>query len=147
MKSFLLKDNHPIIKWGVLLPDEVYFEGTVPEGFQLAVSPWNSDYIIVDIDNKPGKINGFENIPQNIYKVLMESFHYNTKSGMHVWLKYIGSKELKNCATKYGLDLRTKKGYVKWYLPGDIRDYINQIEPTTEELNLWLESLFCGVNV
>lgn len=141
MKSFLLKDGHPTIKWG-MLEDEIYFEGNVPEGFALAVSPGNSNYIIVDIDNKPEKINGFDNIPENIYKLLMESFNYKTKSGAHVWLKYTGEKQLKNCATKFGLDLRTNKGYVKWYLDKDIRSYIHLVKETSPELNEWLELLF-----
>ena len=51
-----------------------------------------------------------------------------------------------NKASGLGIDLRTSKGYVKWYLPGDIRNHINQIKPTSNLLNDWLETLFIGVH-
>lgn len=141
MKSFLLnkKNNTPIIKWGQI-PDDYFFEGTVPEGYKLAVSP-NDPYVILDIDCKEGK-NGFDHIPPTILFDLRQHFMYNSNSGKHIWLKYTGNKALKNTSTKFGLDLRTSKGYVKWYLPGDIRDYIHQVKESNFELNEWLEKLF-----
>jgi len=48
MKTFLLKEKVPIVKWGNI-PDETYFEGDVPEGYSLAISPSNG-FIIVDVD-------------------------------------------------------------------------------------------------
>ena len=59
MKSFLLKNNVPTIKWS-MLKDNTFFEGTVPEGYDLAVAP-SDNIIILDVDNKNGK-NGFLNI-------------------------------------------------------------------------------------
>ena len=49
LKSFLLKDNKPITKWG-LLPDNTFFEGEVPEGYKLAISP-SDNIVILDIDS------------------------------------------------------------------------------------------------
>ena len=60
MKSFLLKEKFPICKWG-MIPNETYFEGVVPDGYGLAISP-HHPYIILDIDQH-GTINGFDNIP------------------------------------------------------------------------------------
>ena len=92
MKSFLLKDKKPICKWG-MVPDETYFEGSIPEGYGLAICP-HSPYIILDID-RHGEIDGFNNIPENIYKELTQHFGYPTKNdGRHVWLKYSGNKSL-----------------------------------------------------
>jgi hypothetical protein len=141
MKSFILKGKQPIIKWG-RIPHGTFFEGSVPEGYSLAICP-NDPYIILDIDLKP-ELNGYHNIPIEIYNILFKiHFHYKTKSGgSHIWLKYTGNKQLKNRATKLGLDLRTSSGYVKWYLDGDIRNHIDDIKETNEELNNWLENLF-----
>lgn len=148
MKSFLLKGKKPIIKWG-LLPDETYFEGKLPDGYNLAVSPWGYDnYIIIDVD-KHGDKNGFNFIPDKILFKLKESYHYSTKNnGMHFWFKYTGNKPLSNKASGLGIDLRTNKGYVVWYPKEDIRDVIksNLIKETNEELNLWLEKLFSYVS-
>lgn len=140
MKSFLLKNNHPVLKWG-LLPEGKFFEGTIPEGYSLAISP-SDPYIILDVDNKEGK-NGFDFIPADIKEELDKSFNYPTKNnGRHYWLNYTGSQVLRNKATKFGLDLRTNKGYVKWHFKGDIRDYISQVNQTTTKLNEWLYELF-----
>jgi hypothetical protein len=146
MKSFLLKDKKPIVKWS-MVPDETYFEGTVPEGYGLAICP-HDPYIILDID-KHGNINGFDNVPEDLLnQELFNSLYYKTKNdGCHVWLKYSGTKTLLNKTSGLGIDLRTSKGYVKWYLPGDIRDCIHLINETSPELNTWLESLFQGVKV
>lgn len=141
MKSFLLKDKKPIIKWG-MLPDEVYFEGKIPDGYGLAICPHNP-YIILDID-KHNDINGLDNIPIKIYNELFKlHFFYKTKNnGYHVWLKYTGNKLLLNKTSGLGIDLRTNKGYVKWYLDNDIRNYIHLVKETSNELNDWLEKLF-----
>jgi hypothetical protein len=144
MKSFLLKDKKPICKWG-MVPDETYFEGIIPNGYGLAICP-NKPYIILDID-KHGDINGFDNIPSELLLDLSEHFCYDTKgNGRHIWLKYTGDKHLMNKPSGLGIDLRTENGYVKWYLDADIRKYIHLVKETSHELNLWLESLFLGVN-
>ena len=116
MKSFLLKDKKPIVKWS-MVPDETYFEGEVPQGFGLAICP-NDPYVILDID-RHGGINGFSNIPNHLKPELNRAFSYTTKNnGMHVWLKYTGTKKLLNKTSGLGIDLRTSNGYVKWYLYG-----------------------------
>lgn len=144
MKSFLLKDKKPICKWG-MVPDETYFEGNVPEGYGLAICP-NAPYVILDID-RHGEIDGFDNIPESILNELSTHFKYLTKgNGVHVWLKYTGFEELMNKTSGLGIDLRTHKGYVKWYLEGDIRDYLHLVNETSSKLNEWLESLFLGIN-
>jgi hypothetical protein len=140
MKSFLLKEKKPIIKWG-MLPNNVYFEGEIPAGFQLAVSP-SDKYIVIDVDNH-GDIDGFSNIPMLVQAELNTSLNYATKNnGRHYWFVYTGNKPLGNKTSGLGIDLRTKKGYCVFYLPGDIRDYIHLIKETSLELNIWLESLF-----
>ena len=143
MKSFLLKDKTPICKWG-MIPPETYFFGEIPKGYSLAINP-HSPFIILDIDDH-GNIVGINNIPKNLKKEIFLSFGYNTKSGYHAWFKYSGNKELMNKTSGLGLDLRTSKGYVKWYLPGDIRDYIHLIKSTSPRLNKFLEKLFQGIN-
>jgi hypothetical protein len=150
MKSFLLKNNKPIVKWG-MIPDETYFEGTVPEGYALAVCP-SGNIIILDVDNKNDKC-GFKHIPEEELKELSYTFHYNTKSGgAHYWIEYTGSKTLLNTSTKYGLDLRigaklgNAGGYVKYHHNVDIRECKHLIKQSSLELNTWLESLFLGVN-
>jgi hypothetical protein len=149
MKSFLLKDNTPILKWG-LLPDGVFFEGNIPEGYSLAICPTNEKQIILDVDNKNGKC-GFDHIPKLILEELNNTFWYYTKSGgAHYFLNYTGDKLLKNCSTKYGLDLRigaNKKtgnngGYVKYNHNVDIRECIPLIKETSVDMNKWLEELF-----
>lgn len=144
MKTFLLKDKKPIVKWG-MISDETYFEGNVPEGYGLAICP-HDPYIILDID-RHGEIDGFDNIPEDITKELLGHFRYATKNnGSHIWLKYSGTENLMNKTSGLGIDLRTHKGYVKWYLDKDIRSYIDLIQNTSKPLNDWLESLFLGVN-
>ena len=146
MKSFLLRNGTPIIKWGSL-KDNIFYEGVIPEGYALAVCP-SDNYIILDVDVKNNK-NGFENIPHLIQIELDKSFNYKTKSGgAHYWLEYTGNKLLKNTSTEFGLDLRigAKKGkaggYVKYHHNVDIRLCIHLINKTSEELNKWLEKLF-----
>lgn len=140
MKSFLLKGKKPIIKWGNI-PDEIYFEGEIPQGYSLAICP-HAPYIIIDVD-KHGDISGFDHIPPGIKNILEETLNYETKNnGKHYWFKYTGDKKLMNKASGLGIDLRTEKGYVKWYLPTDIRDYKHLIKDSSEYLNEWLENLF-----
>jgi hypothetical protein len=146
MKSFLLKNNTPIIKWG-MLPDNTFYEGIIPEGYALAVCP-SDNIVILDVDNKNGKC-GWENIPHVINIELNETFHYFTKSGgAHYWIKYTGNKVLKNTSTKLGLDLRigtkglNSGGYVKWHHNKDIRECVHLIKKSSENLNKWLEKLF-----
>lgn len=144
MKSFLCRGKHPIIRWS-LLPDETYFEGKVPEGYSLAVMP-SGGYIVVDVD-RHGDIDGFKNIPLELKTELFNTLHYKTKNdGMHFWFKYTGGKYLGNKASGQGIDLRVGfKGYVIWYPEKDIRDCMNEILPTSKELNKWLEKLFSYV--
>ena len=149
MKSFLLRNGSPTVKWGSI-PSYCFFEGNIPEGYDLAVAP-TDEYIVVDVDCKNGK-DGFENIPMTILAELNQSYHYNTKSGgAHCWLKYTGTGLLKNTSTKYGIDLRIGAkdgncgGYVKYHpaIDGeDIRDHVQEIKATSLIMNLWLEKLF-----
>lgn len=140
MKSFLLKDKRPTLKWGNI-PDGYFFEGAVPEGYGLAICP-SEGYVIIDVD-RHGDIDGFENIPEGIKPLLGKHFMYTTRNnGLHIWLKYTGEHNLANKASGIGIDLRTHKGYVKWYLPGDVRQHLKEIKPSCEGLNEWLEELF-----
>lgn len=140
MKSFLLKGKQPIIKWG-MLPDQVYFEGEVPEGYSLAVSP-SGNYIVVDVD-RHGDTSGFENIPTLIQMELDKTLQYPTKNdGKHYWMYYSGDKPLGNKTSGLGIDLRTNKGYVVWYPKTDVRDCLDEIKFTSENMNQWLEKLF-----
>jgi len=152
MKSFLLNKatNTPIVRWS-LVPNNCFFEGAIPEGYALAVAP-SENYIVLDVDKKNGK-NGFASIPIHISGLLEHTFYYYTKSGgAHYWIKYTGDKVLLNTSTKYGLDLRigakpgNSGGYVKYPHNVDIRQCIQLIKESSSELNVWLESLFCGVN-
>jgi hypothetical protein len=149
MKSFLLRNGSPTVKWGSI-PSHCFFEGNIPEGYDLAVAP-TDDYIVVDVDKKNDK-NGFHNIPTDIFLLLTETYYYNTKSGgAHFWLKYTGTGLLKNTSTKYGIDLRIGAkdgncgGYVKYHPASngeDIRDHVKEIKETSLIMNLWLEKLF-----
>lgn len=151
MKSFLLKNGVPTIKFS-MLPDNIFFEGDLPgKEYDLAVCPTDEKMIVVDIDCKEGKINGYTNVPTTIFEELIQSFHYKTKSGgMHIFLHYTGDKVLMNKSTKFAIDLRigaNKKtrnagGYVKYAHHEDIRKCVHLIKETSEELNKWLESLF-----
>lgn len=146
MKSFLLKDNKPIVKWG-MIPDNTFFEGEVPEGYALAVCP-SQNIVILDVDVKNGK-NGFENIPMLILMELDNTFYYDTKSGgRHYWIRYTGKEVLLNKSTDLGLDLRigaTKDncgGYVKYYHNKDIRECEHLIKNSSTYMIKWLEKLF-----
>lgn len=141
MKTFLLKDKSPTIKWGNI-PYGYFFEGKVPEGYDLAVVPYHP-FIVLDVDVKGDK-NGFNYIPNIILSELFETYWYETKSGgRHYWIKYSGDKTLMNRATKYGIDLRCEgRGYVKWNSPDDVREIIPLINESSKKLNTWIESLF-----
>jgi hypothetical protein len=143
MKSFLLKDKTPIVKWG-LLPNETYYEGKIPEGYQLAVTP-SEGIVIIDVD-RHGDKDGFENIPWEIQKELSYTFSYMTKNnGKHFWIKYSGDKPLGNKTSGLSIDLRTHKGYVVYYPDNDIREQLHLVEESSLELNRWLEKLFSYV--
>jgi hypothetical protein len=140
MKTFLLKDKKPIVKWS-LVKDETYFEGEVPEGYSLAVSP-SGNYIVIDVDLHGDK-NGFDNIPINILNELNTSLNYKTKNnGRHYWFYYTGIEELANKTSNLGYDLRTSKGYAVWYYNEDIRNCLHLIKKTSINLNNWLEIWF-----
>jgi hypothetical protein len=144
MKSFLTKGKRPIVKWG-MLPDGTYFEGTVPEGFSLAVSP-SKGTVIIDVD-RHGKIDGFDNIPESLNFELSQTLSYPTKNnGVHYWFDYTGTKPLGNKTSGVGIDLRTNKGYVIWYPKGDVRHYMLAVKPSSKEMNTWLEKLFSYVD-
>jgi hypothetical protein len=99
MRSFLLKKKKPIVKWG-MIPDGVMFQGKVPEGYNLAISP-HDPYIILDVDMH-GDISGFDSIPENINFQLAQTLKYGTKNdGFHYWLKYTGDKKLMNKASGF----------------------------------------------
>lgn len=154
MRTFLLKNGHPTVKWG-LIKDNTIYKGEIPEGFDLAVNP-HQPYIIVDVD-RHGKKDGFLNIPEHLKDELEATLHYPTKNnGMHYWMEYSGDKFLSNKASNLGIDLRTgnKKfsdtkwthgGYVKWHPRNTmkIEDVLWQAQPTSRSMNKWLEELFC----
>ena len=113
----------------------------MPDGYSLAICP-HSPYIILDVD-RHGKINGFNNIPEELGGELSMTLSYETKNhGRHFWFKYSGDKILANKASGLGIDLRTHKGYVVWYMEKDVRSYMHRIKETSSELNIWLEKLF-----
>lgn len=141
MKSFLLRGKHPIIRWS-MLPDETYFEGTLPEGYALAVMP-SGNYIIVDVD-RHGAISGFDNIPEHVKDDLYATLNYATKNnGRHFWFRYTGKVPLANKTSGKGIDLRVGyKGYVVWYPKDDIRTRLHEINETSDIINEWLIELF-----
>jgi hypothetical protein len=144
MKSFLVRGKRPIIKWG-MLPDGIFYEGAVPEGFSLAVCP-SEGIVIIDVD-RHGKIDGFDNIPNELGEELASTLSYPTKNdGRHYWFKYTGTQKLANKASGVGIDLRTNKGYVVWYPKYEVRNQMLKVKSSTPELNKWLESLFGYVN-
>jgi len=148
MRSFLLKNNKPIVSWG-LIPQGTMFKGEIPEGYDLAINP-HFPYIIVDVD-RHGKIDGFENIPAHIKIELDCTFNYNTKqNGTHYWLYYTGNVKLQNKASGLGIDLRiwntegNNGGYVKWHPRNQykIEDMLPKIRPSSPQMNKWIEKLF-----
>lgn len=144
MRSFLLKNKVPTVKWKYI-PNNVYFKGKIPEGYQLAVSP-SDNYIIIDVD-RHGKIDGFENIPMCIQLELDSTFNYPTKNnGKHYWLQYTGKRILANKTSGKGFDLRTNKGYVVWYPEKNVLDCLKDINTTSETMNKWLEKHFSYIH-
>lgn len=141
MKSFLVRDKYPVIRWS-LLPDGTFFEGPLPEGYNLAIVP-SGDYIVIDID-RHGTIDGFKIIPLELKPELFNTLNYQTRNnGMHFWFKYKGNKPLGNKSSGQGIDLRVGfKGYVVWYPEKDIRDCLDEIQTSSKEMNKWLEKLF-----
>ena len=77
MRTFLVKDKRPVSKWA-LLPDETYYKGEVPAGYDLAVSP-TPGYIIVDVD-RHGSKDGFDHIPWGITDELNATLNYSTRT-------------------------------------------------------------------
>lgn len=134
-----------------MLKDETFYEGIIPKGYDLAVSP-NSPYIIVDVDRHEGGEDGFNHVPKNILQELNLTFNYPTEhNGRHYWLKYTGNKLLPNKASGIGIDLRigaregNNGGYVKWHPRDsmDIREQLYNINDTSSMMNDWIEQLFC----
>jgi hypothetical protein len=148
MKTFLSKNKKPICKWGNI-PNEVYYEGKIPEGYNLCINP-HYPYCIIDIDNKQSGKNGFTNIPKKLLLELDTHYNYNTPSGgKHIWILYLGDKILPNKTSNLAIDLRTDKGYVCYYPAhqgDDIRNHLDEIKESSPELNEFLENLFCYVN-
>ena len=143
MRTFLLRNKKPIVKWGAIKKD-TFFKGEIPEGYNLAVNPSKGVVIIdVDIDKKEGK-DGFKYMPTEIKGELLKTLNYKTKrGGSHFWVKYTGDEKLINKSTEYGIDLRTEKGYAVWYPERRFKKKIlSEINESSEELNIWLESLF-----
>ncbi len=144
MKSFLVKNKKPIIKWGSL-PDNTFFKGEVPDGYSLAVSP-SKGTIIIDVD-RHGDIDGFTNIPDELQLELDNTLNYSTKNnGRHYWFKYTGAVNLMNKASNLGIDLRTHKGYAVWYSDINIIECMKYVQETTTTMNKWLESIFYKIN-
>lgn len=147
MKSFLVKNKRPLIRW-TNLKDGIFFLGNPPEGFDLAIAP-SGNYIIIDVD-RHGEIDGFDSIPKELEKELSETFNYPTKNnGTHYWFKSTSKEVLANKTSGLGVDLRcahpiTGKslGYVVYYPRDDFRTHLNEINETSEEMNEWIESLF-----
>ena len=141
MRSFLAINKRPIVKWG-MIPEETYYEGKVPKGYSLCISP-SGDYIVIDVD-RHGSTDGFKSIPEELKYELSQTLNYETpNNGAHYWFKYTGEKDLANKGSGKGVDLRVGgKGYVVWYKQGDFRDYLKDVNKTSKALNRWIESQF-----
>jgi hypothetical protein len=141
MKSFLVKNKRPVLKWSQL-PDGIMFKGDIPEGFKLAIVP-SEGMIVIDVDNHDNSINGFNNIPLHIKHELDKTLNYATKSsGRHYWFYYTGSDVLLNSTSGLGIDIRTHKGYAIWYHNKPIELVMTEIKPTSIIINEWLSELF-----
>lgn len=150
MKSFLAIKKRPLVKWS-MLPDNTWFEGKVPEGYQLCICP--GKYLVIDVDIDVDK-NGFKNIPEYLKDELNNTFNYSTKrGGKHYWFENTSKKILANKTSGLGIDLRVGErkeedgrnnagGYVVYYPNNDIRDQLHLIKSPSKELNKWLEKLF-----
>jgi len=158
MRTFLVNADKnsknykkPLVNWG-LLRQNTFFEGSIPQGFNLAINPTYGIIVVdVDVDKEKGK-NGFDNIPHRLFLELEQTYNYDTKrTGRHYYLCYSGDKELLNKASNQSIDLRigpkegNNGGYAIFYPANygdDIRNHLNEIKETSKELNFWLESLF-----
>ena len=139
MRTFLLKNNKPTILWGQT-PKYKRFKGLPPKGYDLAVS-MDDNYVILDVDVKNDK-NGFDHIPKEVLEQLKNTFNYKTKNnGAHFWIEYKGNKYLMNRATKFGLDLRTSKGYVKYPIEDDPYSHLSEVY-SHPVIDNFLESLY-----
>ena len=124
-----------------MIPHGTFFEGNIPEGFSLAVTP-SKGYVIIDVDMH-GDINGFNNLPNELLNELSHTLSYDTKNnGRHYWYEYTGDSILANKASSLGIDLRTHKGYVVYYPENDIRKQMHLVKGSSLEMNNWLEELF-----
>lgn len=158
MRTFLLKNNKPIIKWGLLQPN-IRYKGLIPKDYDLAINP-NSPYIIVDVDKHSEDKDGFVELRKlslSLQAELTSTFNYPTKhNGRHFWFYYTGDKVLMNKASSLGIDLRIgytqnskgkithNGGYIKWH-PRDtytIEEVLDQINLSSKEMNEWLEKIF-----
>lgn len=143
MKSFLVINKKPLIKWTKLSKGKFY-KGDIPKGYHLAVNP-SGNYIIVDVD-RHGSKDGFRNIPSHLQEELDSTFSYGTKNnGRHYWFKYTGDYKLANKPSGLGIDLRTDKGYVVWYTeqlrPENLIES-GLVKETSSEMNSWLKEIF-----
>ena len=145
MKEFLVKNKIPICHWGSLQKG-TKFRGTIPYGYDIAIAP-EDDYIVIDVD-RHGDKDGFTKIPVDIKEELDKTFNYPTKNnGQHFWLRYTGNKKLPNKTSGIGIDLRCRGlGYVVFYKKGNFNDYLHEINKTSENLNKWIEEVFCYSN-
>ena len=145
MKEFLVRNKKPICKWGSLQKG-TKFRGAIPYGYDLGIAP-EDDYIVVDVD-RHGDKDGFTKIPVDIKEELDKTFNYPTKNnGQHFWLRYTGNKKLPNKTSGIGIDLRCRGlGYVVFYKKGNFNDYLHEINKTSENLNKWIEEVFCYSN-
>jgi len=149
MRSFLLKNNRPIVSWG-MLEEGTLFKGDIPEGYDLAVNP-HYPYIIIDVDKHQNKKNGFDIIPEHLKQELSNTLNYPTKNnGRHYWFYYTGNSDLPNKASGLGIDLRVwssdknNGGYVKWHPRNTMRieDVLWMAQPSSKKMNEWIDHLF-----
>jgi hypothetical protein len=141
MRTFLVRNKKPICKWGQLQQGTM-FQGTVPEGYDLGISP-TPGIVIIDVD-RHGDKDGFTAIPVELLGELENTLNYPTKNnGRHYWFYYTGKECLGNKTSGQGIDLRNEKGYVVWYPKEDIHECIKIVKESSEEMNQWLEKLFC----
>lgn len=141
MRTFLVRNKKPICKWGQL-EQGTLFKGNVPEGYDLGISP-SPGIVVIDVD-RHGSKDGFDAIPNELLIELNNTLNYQTKNnGKHFWFRYTGNKVLANKTSGVGIDLRTHVGYCVWYPKKDIHECMLLVQESSEEMNQWLEKLFC----